>query len=135
MKNFAGICFALLMLAVSATVAQDLAKLDPNTATDVLDKLGKEHYAKLVKDHEAKLAELEKAGVQIIKADITLTVVKPTQIAFAWPVSSGQKLADKSNVARAPYVMKLYPTKDLAGKDAAQKWQISYATGAIKAIE
>ncbi|MBX7150032.1 hypothetical protein K1X84_00230 [bacterium] len=135
MKNIVGVCFTLLIVSVSTAFAQDLAKLDPNTATDVLDKLGKEHYAKLVKDHEAKLAELEKAGTQIIKADITLTVVKPTPIAFAWPVSSGQKLADKSNVARSPYVMTLYPTKDLTGKDVAQKWQISYATGTIKAIE
>lgn len=134
-----GVCAAGLFLLAHSISAQeiskDLAKLDPFTASATLDNLGKTHYEQLVKEHDAKLAELTKAGVVIIKADIVLTVDKPTKIAFAWPVSSGQKLSDKSNIKREPYVITLYPAKDGTNKDLAQKWQVSYNDGSVKAIQ
>ena len=138
LKSFC-ICAAGFLLFNHAIAAQDiskdLAKLDPFTATATLDNLGKTHYDQLVKEHEAKLAELAKTDVVIIKADVVMSVEKPVKIAFAWPVSYGQKLSDKSNVKRDPYIMTLYPGKDAANKDVAQKWQITYADGSVKAIQ
>ena len=138
LKSICIFIFGLLFINLSVTaqeISKDLAKLDPYTASATLDNMGKTHYEQLVKDHETKLAELTKAGVVIIKADVVLTVEKPVKIAFAWPVSNGQKLSDKSNLIREPYVMTLYPAKDTANKDIAQKWQITYADGSVKAIQ
>ena len=136
-KSFCILAAGLFFVNVAVTaqeISKDLAKLDPYTASATLDNLGKTHYEQLVKDHETKLAELAKAGVVIIKADVVMSVDKPVKIAFAWPVSNGQKLSDKSNVAREPYVMTLYPAKDTANKDVPQKWQITFADGTVKAI-
>lgn len=127
--------FFIAQSIAAQEISKDLVKLDTYTASAILDNLGKTHYDQLVKEHEAKLAELAKSGITIIKADIILSVEKPVKIAFAWPVSLGQKLSDKSNVKRDPYVMTLYPAKDSANKDIAQKWQISYADGSVKAIQ
>lgn len=132
--------FSIVLTWTCRTVfAQDLfkelSKLDPNSVTEVVDGYGKKHADHVVKMHEAKLAELQTAGVQIIRGDIVLNIEQPTRIAFAWPVASGQKLTDKSVLVREPYVMTLYPTKDPTGKDVVQKWQITYATGAVKAVE
>lgn len=137
-KSFCFLAAGLFFVGTALTaqeISKDLAKLDPYTASATLDNMGKTHYEQLVKDHEAKLAELTKAGVVIIKADAVMSVDKPVKIAFAWAVSNGQKLADKSNVVREPYVMTLYPAKDTANKDIAQKWQITYADGSVKAIQ
>lgn len=114
---------------------KELSKLDPNSVTAVVDGFGKKHADQLVMAHNAQLAELEKSGVQIIRGDIVLTIDQATKIAFAWPVAGGQKASDKSVIQRNPYVMTLYPTKDATGKEAAQKWQITYAAGTVKAIE
>lgn len=136
-KSFCIFAAGLFFMSTAVTaqeISKELAKLDPFTASATLDNMGKTHYEQLVKDHETKLAELAKAGVVIIKADAVMPVDKPVKIAFAWPVSNGQKLSDKSNVAREPYVMTLYPAKDTANKDVAQKWQITYADGTVKAI-
>lgn len=127
--------FILTQCITAQEISKELAKLDPFTASAALDNLGKTHYDQLIKEHEAKLADLAKGGVTIIKADVVLSVDKPAKIAFAWPVSAGQKLIDKSNIKRDPYVMTLYPAKDSANKDIAQKWQISYADGSVKAIQ
>ncbi|MBL7995386.1 hypothetical protein JNM05_08440 [bacterium] len=138
LKSFC-ICAAGIFLfnhtVAAQDISKDLAKLDPFTASATLDNLGKTHYGQLVKEHEVKLAELAKTDVVIIKADVVLSVEKPVKIAFAWPVSYGQKLADKSNIKRDPYIMTLYPGKDSANKDVAQKWQISYVDGSVKAIQ
>jgi hypothetical protein len=115
-------------------ISKELGKLDPNTATSVLDEMGKKHYDQLVKEHEAQLAELAKAGVIIIKADTLINADKPVKIAFNWPVSYGQKLSDKSNLKRPPLTMTLNPAKDPGGKDAVQKWQISYKDGTAKTV-
>lgn len=136
-KSFCVFAAGLFFMSAAVTaqeISKDLAKLDPYTASATLDNLGKTHYEQLVKDHETKLAELAKAGVVIIKADAVMSVDKPVKIAFAWPVSNGQKLSDKSNVAREPYVMTLYPAKNTANKDVPQKWQITFADGTVKAI-
>jgi hypothetical protein len=128
----------LLLFTVSVygqEVSKELFKLDPFTATAALDELGKKHYDQLVKEHEAKLSEFAKAGVLIIRADTVINAEKPVKIAFAWPVSYGQKLSDKSNVKRDPNIITLNPAKDPAGKDAVQKWQVTYKDGTAKAIE
>ena len=88
-------------------VSKELGKLDPYTSTAVLNELGKKHYDQLAKEHEAKLAELAKAGVLIIRADTAISADKPTRIAFGWPISYGQKLSDKSNIKRDPNVLTL----------------------------
>lgn len=116
-------------------VSKELAKLDPYTATGTLNELGRKHYDQLVKEHETRLAELAKAGILIVRSDTSINADKPVKIAFGWPISYGQKLSDKSNLKRDPNVMILYPAKDPAGKDATQKWQISYKDGTAKAVE
>lgn len=138
LKSLCAFAAGILLMTQTMTaqeISKDLAKLDPFTATETLDNFGKTHHDQLVKEHEAVLAELAKSGVVIITADMVLTVDKPAKIAFAWPVSSGQKLSDKSNVKRDPYIMTLFPAKDPSNKDIAQKWQISYNDGSVKAIQ
>jgi hypothetical protein len=130
--------FFLLFFAASIygqEVSKELNKLDPFTSTATLDELGKKHYDQLVKEHEAKLSELAKGGVLIIRADTLITADKPVKIAFGWPVSNGQKLSDKSNLKREPNVITLNPAKNPDGKDASQKWQITFKDGTAKAIE
>lgn len=131
--------FAMSAAGWRSLAAQDLykelSKLDPNSVTAIVDGFGKKHADQLVNDHTAQLAELEKSGVQIIRGDILLAVDKPTKIAFAWPVAGGQKASDKSVIKRDPYVMTLYPTRDATGKETAQKWQVTYAAGTVKAVE
>ncbi len=130
------IAAGLLSFPVRAQeISKELVKLDPFTASATLDNLGKTHYEQLVKEHEAKLAEMAKAGVVIVRSDTALSVDKPTKIAFAWPVSNGQKLSDKSNIKRDPYTLTLSPAKDSANKDVAQKWQVSFKDGSVKAIQ
>ncbi len=127
-----------LILVTSARaqeVSKELGKLDPFTSTAVLNDLGKKHADQLVKEHEIRLAELAKTGVVIVRSDTSINADKPVKIAFGWPVSYGQKLSDKSNLKRDPNVMILYPAKDAAGKDATQRWQITYRDGTAKAIE
>jgi hypothetical protein len=126
---------ALTFSIKAQEVSKELGKLDPLAPSATLENLAKTHYDQLVKEHDAKLAELAKSGVFIVKSDTVLSVDKPLKIAFAWPVSYGQKLADKSNEKRDPYTIMLYPGKDSANKDAVQKWQISYKDGTVKAIQ
>jgi len=124
---------AMLLLTFIGARAQDVARLDKNSSTATIVKVSDERDAALQKEHAARLAELEKAGVQIIKSDVTLTVTVPTKIAFAWVVAGGQA-DDRSRIARNPYVLTLNPAKDGAGKNVAQKWEISYTTGNVRAI-
>lgn len=128
--------FLALTFSVKAQeVSKELVKLDPLAPSATLESFAKTHYDQLVKEHEAKLAELAKSGVFIVKSDTVLSVDKPLKIAFAWPVSYGQNITDKSNVKRDPYTMTLYPAKDSANKDAVQKWQISFKDGTVKTIQ
>ena len=116
-------------------ISKELAKLDPWTSTAALDDLARKHSDQLAKEHEAKLAELAKSGVIIVKEDMVINADKPMKFAFGWAVSYGQKLSDKSNLKRDPSIFVLYPAKDAAGKDATQKWQITYKDGTVKALD
>lgn len=122
----------LLILGITDLYAQEI-RLDNNTATATVAKVSQDRDAKLQQEHTARLAELEKAGVQIIKSDVTLTVTAPTKIAFGWVVAGGQG-TDRTRTARSPHVITLYPAKDGTGNDVAQKWEISYTTGNVRAI-
>jgi hypothetical protein len=122
----------LLALGMMELYAQDV-RLDKNTATATLAKVSQDRDAKLQQEHAARLAELEKTGVQVIKSDVTLTVTVATKIAFGWVVAAGQG-SDRMRTARSPHVITLSPAKDGAGKDVAQKWEISYTTGNVRAI-
>jgi len=124
-----------LLFSCALLRAQDISKLDATSQTSMLDQAGRTLYAKLLKDHEAKLAELSKAGVVIVRKDTMLSVDKMTSIAFGWPASNGQKGTDKSNLARAPYTIVLNPAKNPENKDVVQKWQINFASGSVSAIE
>lgn len=127
------ILIAGILLFVGSAAAQDLSKLDANTATSTIEKVSTERDAQFAKERETQLAGLQKDGVQIIKSDVTLNVAAPTKIAFAWAVTGGQK-ADKSRVDRKPFVITLYPAKDATGKEVAQKWEVNYKTGTAKAV-
>lgn len=122
----------LLLLGMTDLYAQDV-RLDNNTATATVAKVSQDRDAKLQQEHVARLAELEKTGVQVIQSDVTLTVTAPTKIAFGWAVAGGQG-SDRMRTARSPHVITLYPAKDGTGKDIAQKWEISYTTGNVRAI-
>ena len=129
----------LLLLSSISLYGQDVSKqlerLDPGTATVNLDNLGKTHSDQISASHQARLADLIKAGTIIIRQDTMITADKPLKIAFSWPVASGQNLKDKSVIKRDPQIMTLYPAKDAANKDVAQRWQINYKEGTIKAIQ
>jgi hypothetical protein len=129
---------ALSILCSLSAAAQDLSrelsKLDPLAQTAIVDDYGKKHAEQLARGHEERLAELEKAGVKLVRADVTLTVDQPMKVAFAWPVAAGQKLSDKSRIQRDPHVFTLYPRKDPSGNDVPQQWQLSYKDGTVKAI-
>lgn len=137
MKTFvSAIIFGVLFC--SGIAAQDLfkeiTKTDPTSSAQIMSDLAGKHMEYLLKVHADKLAALEKSGVQIIKADAVLTVGKPLKIAFAWPVSAGQKDKDKSPLARDPFVITLYPAKNEKGADVPQKWDVSFTKGTVTAL-
>ncbi len=115
-------------------IDKEIAKLDNATSSFILGQVAEQHMKSLAAAHQKKLDDLRKSGVQVILKDTVISVDKPMKIAFGWPVSAGLKSAGKKLVEREPFVTTLYPAKNEKGLPGPQKWEISFASGTIKAL-
>ncbi len=133
MKKLLALICLISVGGFAQEISKELAKLDPGTLSNTLDNLGKIHADQLASEHAARLADLSKAGVVVIRQDTLLNVDKPMQVVFNWPVSYGQQFKNKSEEVRGPFVISLYPAKDPNNKDVVQKWRVNYKDGSVKA--